>query len=191
MEVPGRTQDTSPDDRIGMSFSGDEAVFCQPCSGDGDTMIAIGYCQNCNECLCAVCLKVHRKQAVSRNHIILDGDTMPRVTLPVVTPNACSEICTKHENEIVKYFCISHDAVGCGDCMIIDHKSCKVDRIQDISTEYLNGTEHQNILKKVKQLVKDTDEIKRKLQASEENMRQAYTQAIKDVKAFKKNHRLS
>ncbi|XP_060565735.1 transcription intermediary factor 1-alpha-like [Ruditapes philippinarum] len=177
MEVPGRTQNSSPKD---------SAVFCQPCNSDGETMVAIGYCQNCNEYLCAVCLKVHRKQAVSRNHIILDGDNMPKVTLPVVTPNPCSDICTKHENEIVKYFCMSHDAVGCGDCMIIDHKSCNVDRIQDISTEYFNGTEHQNILKKIEQFIKDIDEIKRKLQASEVNMRQAYTQAIKDVKAFKK-----
>ncbi|XP_060553965.1 E3 ubiquitin-protein ligase TRIM45-like [Ruditapes philippinarum] len=186
MEVPGRTQDSSPKDSARKSLSRQRTIFCQPCSSDGDTMVAIGYCQNCNEYLCAVCLKVHRKQAVSRNHIILDGDNMPKVTLPTVTPNACSDICTKHENEIIKYFCMSHDAVGCGDCMIIDHKSCKVDRIQDISTEYFNGTEHQNILKKVEQFVKDMDEIKRELQASEGNMRQAYTQAIKDVKAFKK-----
>ncbi|XP_060559303.1 transcription intermediary factor 1-alpha-like [Ruditapes philippinarum] len=177
MEVPGRTQNSPPKE---------SAVFCQPCNSDGETIVAIGYCQNCNEYLCAICLKVHRKQAVSRNHIILVGDNMPKVSLPVVTPNACSEICTKHENEIVKYFCMSHDAVGCGDCMIIDHKSCKVDRIQDISLEYFNGTEHQNILKKVEQFVKDIDEIKLELQASEGNTRQAYTQAIKDVKAFKK-----
>ncbi|XP_060559301.1 uncharacterized protein LOC132719542 [Ruditapes philippinarum] len=186
MEVPGRTQDSPPKDSAGRSLSGERTIFCQPCSSDGDTIGAIGYCQNCNEYLCAVCLKVHRKQAVSRNHIILDGDNMPKVTIPAVTPNACSDICTKHVNEIVKYFCMSHDAVGCGDCMIIDHKSCKIDRIQDISTEYFNGTEHQNILKKVKQFVKDMDEIKGELQASEGNTRQAYTQAIKDVKAFKK-----
>jgi hypothetical protein len=123
---------------------------------------------------------------MSRNHIILDGDNMPKVTLPTVTPNACSEICAKHVNEIVKYFCMSHDAVGCGDCMIIDHKSCKVDRIQDISTEYFNGTEHQNILKKVEQFVTDMDEIRRELQASGGNIKQAYTQAMTDVKAFKK-----
>ncbi|XP_060559306.1 uncharacterized protein LOC132719547 [Ruditapes philippinarum] len=186
MEVPGRTQDSPPKDSAGRSLSGERTIFCQPCSSDGDTMVAIGYCQNCNEYLCAVCLKVHRKQAMSRNHIILDGDNMPKVSLPAVTPNACSEICTKHENEIVKYFCMSHDAVGCGDCMIINHKSCKVDRIQDISLEYFNGTEHQNILKKVEQFVKDIDEIKWELQASEGNTRQAYTQAIKYVKAFKK-----
>jgi hypothetical protein len=81
---------------------------------------------------------------------------------------------------------MSHDALGCADCIIIDHKYCKVDRIQDKSTEYFNGTEHQNIQKKVEQFVKDIDEIKRELQASEENMRQAYAQAIKDVKTFKK-----
>jgi hypothetical protein len=113
----------------------------------------------------------------------MDGYNMPNVALPTVTQN---ETCTKHVNEIIKYFCISHDAVGCGDCMIIDHKFCKIDRIQDISTDYFDGTEHQNILRKVEQFVKDIDEIKRELQASEGNVRLAYAKAIKDVAAFKK-----
>jgi hypothetical protein len=186
MEDSGQTQDSSPKDGTRRSFSGDGTIFCQPCNSDGDTMVAIGYCQNCNEYFCAVCLKVHRKQAVSRNHIILDGNNMPKLTLLALTQNACSDICSKHVNEILRYFCMSHDVVGCGDCMIIDHKSCKVDRIQNISTEYFYGTEYQDILKKVEQFVKDMDEIKKELQASEGNMIQSYTQAIKDVKAFKK-----
>ncbi|XP_060559304.1 E3 ubiquitin-protein ligase TRIM33-like [Ruditapes philippinarum] len=183
MEVPGRTQGSSPKYSAGKSLRRQRTIFCQPCSSDGDTTVAIRYCQNCNEYLCAVCLKAHRKQAVSKNHILMDGYNMPNVALPTVTPN---EICTKHKNEIIKYFCISHDAVGCGDCMIIHHKFCKIDRIQDKCTDYFDGTEHQNILRKVEQFVKDIDEIKRELQASEGNVRQAYAKAIKDVTAFKK-----
>ncbi|XP_053403818.1 uncharacterized protein LOC123555979 [Mercenaria mercenaria] len=186
MEVSGRKPEKPFTDTVGKSSAEDGEAFCQPCSSDGDWMIAVGYCENCNEYMCSACLKVHRKQAISRNHDILEGENMPKEKGLSVTLNACSELCTKHANEIVKFYCSAHDVVGCGDCMVLDHKACTVDRIQDISTRYFNGTEHQELQQKVDQFLKNIERINKDLKTSGETMQQAYKKAENDIKAFKK-----
>ncbi|XP_053403913.1 uncharacterized protein LOC123554658 [Mercenaria mercenaria] len=186
MEVSGRKPGRSFKDTVGKSSAEDGEVFCQPCSSDGDWMVAMGYCENCNEYLCATCLKVHRRQAVSRNHKVLEGENMPKARMSSVTLNACSELCAKHTNEIVKFYCSAHDVVGCGDCMVLDHKSCKVDRIQDISMSYFNGAEHQEQQHKVDQFLHNIEQVKREIQTNDKNIQQTYIKAVNDVKSFKK-----
>ncbi|XP_045200796.2 uncharacterized protein LOC123554611 [Mercenaria mercenaria] len=186
MEVSGRKPERSFKDSVGRSSAEDGEVFCQPCSSDGDWMVAMGYCENCNEYLCATCLKVHRRQAVSRNHKVLEGENMPKARMSSVTLNACSELCAKHTNEIVKFYCSAHDVVGCGDCMVLDHKSCKVDRIQDISMNYHNGAEHQELQQKVDQFLQNIEQVKRQIQTNDKHIQQTYITAVNCVKAFKK-----
>jgi hypothetical protein len=35
-----------------------------------------------------------------------------------------SETCSHHEGETIKYYCKSHETIGCNSCMIIHHKPC-------------------------------------------------------------------
>ncbi|XP_053403962.1 uncharacterized protein LOC128558500 [Mercenaria mercenaria] len=186
MEVSGRKPERSFKDTVGRSSAEDVEVFCQPCSSDGDWLVAKGYCENCNEYLCATCLKVHRKQAMSKNHKVLEGEDMPKARMSSMTLNACSELCAKHTNEIMKFYCSTHDVVGCGDCMVLDHKSCKVDRIQDISMNYLNGAEHQELQQKVDQFLQNIEQVKRQIQTNDKSIQQTYIKAVNDVKSFKK-----
>ncbi|XP_053403960.1 uncharacterized protein LOC128558498 [Mercenaria mercenaria] len=186
MEVSGRKHKGSFKDSAEISSAEDGEVFCQPCSSDGDRMVAKGYCENCNEYLCATCLKVHRKQAMSRNHKVLEGGNMLKARMSSVTLNSCSELCVRHTNEIVKFYCSAHDVVGCGDCIVLDHKLCKVDRIQDISMNYFHGAEHQELQQKVDQFLKNIEQVNRQIQTNDKNIQQTYIKAVNDVKSFKK-----
>ncbi|XP_053389310.1 uncharacterized protein LOC128552301 [Mercenaria mercenaria] len=70
--------------------------------------------------------------------------------------------------------------------MVLDHKTCTVDGIQDISTSYFNGTEHQELQQKVDQFLNNIERINREIKTNGETMQQAYKKAEDDIKAFKK-----
>ncbi|XP_053396781.1 uncharacterized protein LOC123551264 [Mercenaria mercenaria] len=173
-------------DNIGKSSAEDSELFCQPCCSDGDWVVAIGYCHNCEEHFCSGCLKVHRKQAMSRNHKILEGEKMPKTQIASMTLDACSDLCVIHTNEIVKYYCSDHDLVGCVDCMVLEHKACKVELIKDISTTYFDGPEHKKLQIKVGNFLKTLEQVNEEIVINEKIMQEVYTKAVDDVKAFRK-----
>ncbi|XP_053407256.1 E3 ubiquitin-protein ligase TRIM71-like [Mercenaria mercenaria] len=175
MEVSGRTKSNRED--------GKENILCQPCHGDGDNVPAEGYCETCNEYFCSSCLKFHRKQSVSKNHVIKGKHEMPMVQIQT---DPCSELCVVHKTEIVKFYCQKHNSVGCGDCMVLEHKSCKVQLVTDVSGNYGNNDELEHIKKKIEDLRKDISaskhEIKRSLQVAEE----ATIKIIKDINSYRR-----
>ncbi|XP_045188247.2 uncharacterized protein LOC123546124 [Mercenaria mercenaria] len=175
MEVSGRTKSNQED--------GKENIICQPCHGDGDNVPAEGYCETCNEYFCSSCLKFHRKQSVSKNHVIRSKAEMPRVQIQT---DPCSELCAVHKTEIVKFYCQVHNLVGCSDCMVLEHKSCKVQLVSDVSGNYGNSDELEQIKKKIEDLRKDISaskhEIKRSLQVAEE----VKIKIIKDIKSYRR-----
>ncbi|XP_045205186.2 uncharacterized protein LOC123557646 [Mercenaria mercenaria] len=183
MEVSGRRTHGAPG---GQPFAEEREIFCQPCSSDGDWVVVMGYCQNCNEYFCSACLRVHRKQSVSRNHVILEGKSMPKSLVPEVGVEPCSELCASHTNEIVKFYCSSHDTIGCGDCMVLEHKACKVERIQDISCSYLNGPEHTKLVETVGKFLQNLEDLGACIPLVEEDMNATYSKALADIKTFRK-----
>ncbi|XP_045205068.2 transcription intermediary factor 1-alpha-like [Mercenaria mercenaria] len=149
-------------------------------------MVAMGYCQNCNEYFCSACLKFHRKQSMSRNHVVLEGKSMPNFLVPGVDVEPCSELCSMHTNEIVKFYCSSHDKIGCGDCMVLKHKACKVERTQDISCSYFNGPQHKKLVETVGQFLQNLEDLGACIQLAEEDMNASYSKAMTDINTFRK-----
>ncbi|XP_060590478.1 E3 ubiquitin-protein ligase TRIM33-like [Ruditapes philippinarum] len=123
------------DDKQSTSYQGRQfTVLCQPCECDGDTIEAEAFCETCNEFICSPCLKVHRKLAVSKNHVIKSKDEMPISREKQKDP--CTELCSVHHTEIIKFYCEDHNSVGCGDCMVLSHKTCSVKLVSDVSDNY-------------------------------------------------------
>ena len=75
----------APDDRsiisrstsVCKSSEEDLCYKCDPCSTAGDEAEVTGYCVNCEEYLCSDCYKDHPRNKASRNHRLLDKDSMP------------------------------------------------------------------------------------------------------------------
>jgi hypothetical protein len=57
------------------------------------------------------------------------------------------EKCEQHLNEAVKFYCAQHEQVGCGDCMVIGHRSCKIDYILDKAEESQGTAEFKSLTK--------------------------------------------
>ncbi|XP_045167057.2 tripartite motif-containing protein 66-like [Mercenaria mercenaria] len=170
MEVSGRTQ------------TGKENILCQPCHSDDDDVPAEGYCETCNEYFCSSCLRVHRKQSVTKNHVIKLKDEMPRVQIQT---DRCSELCAVHKTEIVKFYCQRHNSVGCCDCMVLTHKSCSVQLVSDVSGNYGNCEELHNIKKEIEELQKKIKASKYEIQKNLKVADDVKVKIIAEIKSFR------
>ncbi|XP_060590471.1 uncharacterized protein LOC132745539 [Ruditapes philippinarum] len=144
MEVSGRKEG---DDKHSTTNQARKlTVLCQPCKCDGDTREAEAFCETCNEFICSPCLKVHRKLAMTKNHVIKPKNEIPISREKQKDP--CTELCSAHHTEIIKFYCEYHNSVGCGDCMVLNHKTCSVKLVSDVSDNYDTCEELVQIKKK-------------------------------------------
>ncbi|XP_045160842.2 protein wech-like [Mercenaria mercenaria] len=176
MEVSGR-RETSRNDR---DHGGQ---LCQPCRGEGDEVPAEGYCENCNEYFCSSCLKVHRKMAVTKNHVIKSKDEMP--TSPVKT-DPCVQPCDIHKSETVKYYCHQHDSVGCGDCMVIDHKTCKVELVSHVSGNYGNSGEIKMIKESIEEIERRINLVRQEMKGNLKTAADMKAKIVDEIRHFRK-----
>ncbi|XP_052816978.1 uncharacterized protein LOC128243314 [Mya arenaria] len=141
MEVPGKRRDPDLD-----TGSADATIYCQPCGEGGKRAVAQGFCQTCEEYICAPCIEYHKRLKISRNHILLSKDKMP--TFYPSTKHSVigdMEYCKKHPKEMIKFYCPTHGDLGCGDCVVLDHRSCKVDYIAEVAKDFVIGNEFREL----------------------------------------------
>ncbi|XP_053389362.1 uncharacterized protein LOC128552360 [Mercenaria mercenaria] len=186
MEVSGRRTSNGRNLSLSRGSADDFEFSCQPCAGEGHHVEAAGFCQNCQEYLCITCYKYHCKPTPSRHHVLLDKHNMPKARTPASAKYGCTLTCTKHASEIVKFFCKQHDAVGCGDCMILDHKSCKIDYIPDISKDFIDGEEYEQLVTRAKQLEKNAKSLKKEIEEDGKEVYRLCAKAVGDIRAFRK-----
>ncbi|XP_060588313.1 E3 ubiquitin-protein ligase TRIM71-like [Ruditapes philippinarum] len=171
MEVTGRKESS-------MS-----AIFCRPCQRDNETVHAEGYCETCNEHICSSCITAHRKLASTKSHIIKSKEEMPTNQ---AESDPCTELCDVHVNEIVKFYCQEHDSVGCGDCMVLQHTSCKVQLVSDISSNYENGDDLFGIKHRIDCIQKNIASYEKEIECCLKTAEEIKTNAISDIKRFRK-----
>ncbi|XP_060606824.1 uncharacterized protein LOC132759118 [Ruditapes philippinarum] len=168
-----------------MEVSGrkETSISCQPCQRDGDTVQADGYCENCNEFICSSCIKAHRKLATTKNHVIKLKDEMPTYQ---TKSDPCTELCDVHVNEIVKFYCQEHDSVGCGDCMVLQHTSCKVQLVSDVSSNYDNSIDLVCIKHRIDNLGENLASCKEEIKCSLKTADEIKAEVVKEIKLFRK-----
>ena len=129
MEVAGRTvqgQTSSPH-------------LCDPCSSEGNEILADKYCLDCDEWLCPPCVTVHGRLKATRHHRIVDES---EGCIPVKVEQEEDEVterCVDHPKEFIKYHCKTHGTLNCGHCIVKDHTSCNLSIINEVSREFKMG----------------------------------------------------
>ncbi|XP_060568724.1 transcription intermediary factor 1-alpha-like isoform X2 [Ruditapes philippinarum] len=123
--------------------------YCKPCEQLKTSTFSDGFCSQCAEEMCQRCFDTHKQFKLNRGHILVQS---------VEAKSKCKETptfdnCTKHLNEEIKFFCPEHDQVGCGDCMVISHKTCKVKYI----LEHIDGYKDSKEFKKLKKDIEKYD----------------------------------
>ena len=102
---------------------------CESCSEGGRNVEAISFCPTCDTFLCQMCLNVHSRLALSRNHHVLLGDDMPKSVRekPVKYLQ-----CQRHVIQCEDKYCLNHEVMVCEKCREETHASCLVQTISDV-----------------------------------------------------------
>ncbi|XP_053384057.1 uncharacterized protein LOC123526710 [Mercenaria mercenaria] len=75
--------------KVSSVYKSSEEYFeytCDPCKTVGDHAEAQGFCTNCEEYLCSTCFRSHSRSKLSKHHVLLDKDSMPKKTVKQCDP---------------------------------------------------------------------------------------------------------
>lgn len=123
--------------------------FCEPCLRDNDHEEALNYCLQCNEYLCKLCTKYHKKSMASLDHRIFKISEME--SIEIVPKLEVANICHEHQNEKVQLYCHDHEQPCCALCGGTEHRKCeKVDTLENAVRFLKESGEMDSILNKIK-----------------------------------------
>lgn len=168
---------------IPMSSNGVELV-CTPCTVDNKQEKATGYCEVCNEYLCATCEDCHRKFRISRSHYIRKGSDIPFPT-SARSDIACAEVCKIHPEECIEYMCHDHNVLCCGACTLLVHRSCSVAYIPEIAKTLKDTEEYKTLLCQLDATGEKLDKIRKKIQKYGHDTEALHSKIMKDIHSFR------
>ncbi|XP_053401484.1 transcription intermediary factor 1-alpha-like [Mercenaria mercenaria] len=177
MEVAGRKLEAEEE------TPRDEHVFCEPCEVESTKTEANGACRECKEYMCTMCFRHHLKGKLCRNYVLLPIGELSSMSLD--SSKEIIEKCEKHENEPIKFYCRTHDIVGCGDCIVLGHATCKPEYIKDIAKTFKNGDEFKNLVKKLDMLELYRAENAKSIQKNKEDIELMNEKALKGIRQFR------
>ncbi|XP_053388867.1 uncharacterized protein LOC128551934 [Mercenaria mercenaria] len=166
--------------------------FCDPCLTISQHVGSHGFCVECQEYLCRNCFECHKRTKASRNHQLLVKDNVSKHVITSIDSEEYTEKCSVHKKEIIKFFCPTHEALGCNDCIILDHRTCKIDYIPDICADIGDSEEYMDIMKKLNEEMKEAEDVLKKADEMDKEIDNCHAVVIKEILIFRKeiNERL-
>ncbi|XP_045176389.2 transcription intermediary factor 1-alpha-like [Mercenaria mercenaria] len=191
MAVSGRKL-SDIQDSASLSSAEDFDNCFEPCLTIGQHVEAHGFCVECQEYLCRNCFECHKRTKASRNHQLLDKDNLVKHVVTGKDSEECTEKCSVHSREIIKFFCQTHEALGCNDCIILGHRTCKVDYIPDKCAGIGDSEKYRDIMGKLNEKMKDAEDIMKKAKVRDKEIDNCHAGIIKEILNFRKeiNERL-
>ena len=101
---------------------------CDKC-GEGEVQ---GFCRDCGQFICQLCLDMHHKWKELQNHEISSLDQVQKTASKLMTPKRVTTLCTSHPTEVVKIYCDTCDELMCYGCAIKTHRDHNYDPIPDV-----------------------------------------------------------
>ncbi|KAJ8310998.1 LOW QUALITY PROTEIN: hypothetical protein KUTeg_011443, partial [Tegillarca granosa] len=120
--------------------------LCDPCKSTNDDVTAVIWCHDCNEALCEMCVNVHKKLKMSRDHDLKNIDELEDV--PVISS---VQSCENHKGKNVEAFCKDHNQPCCATCVAIYHRKCDhVTTLEEAANGILESKELSDLLERLK-----------------------------------------
>ncbi|XP_045178835.2 uncharacterized protein LOC123538655 [Mercenaria mercenaria] len=171
---------------VSIGSAEDFTHSCVPCLSDDQHVEAHGFCVDCQEYLCKNCLHCHKKTKASKHHQLLDIDKVDKHAKIGQTSDVCTEKCTTHKNEVIKFFCPKHEELGCTECMIIKHRTCDLDYIPDTCTGIGDSKEYKETMDTLANKLKEADDISKKVIERNQEIHVWHDEVIRDITKFRK-----
>jgi len=111
-------------------------AHCEICSDETSSdrkKAATMLCSDCAQTMCDACADGHRRQRLSRSHELIKISECENVDELLV--NAASKYCAKHQDEVLKWYCLECKESTCGTCFIQSHKSHDYSDIISVADE--------------------------------------------------------
>ena len=105
-----------------------EKAQCDKC-GEGEVQ---GFCRDCGQFICQLCLDMHRKWKEIQSHEISSLNDVEETASKMVTPKKVTTLCAKHPTELIKMYCETCDELICRDCTVKTHRDHNYDLISDV-----------------------------------------------------------
>ncbi|KAK3576100.1 hypothetical protein CHS0354_032224 [Potamilus streckersoni] len=97
---------------------------CDLCLKRKKETSAVFYCRECKKSMCAMCQEYHDDISACNKGNILNLNTGNNSN--DIPPNlAFMEICSRHSNERIKFFCKDHNTMCCSTCGFLEHRKCE------------------------------------------------------------------
>ncbi|XP_052759872.1 uncharacterized protein LOC128202774 [Mya arenaria] len=182
MEVSGRRANLDIE-----ASSAEVTPLCEPCRAEGKELEAHGFCNNCKEYMCPSCIKVHGKLTATKHHNVLAKQKMPTHYPSSRKPADVSglELCKDHPSEAIKFFCHEHGQLGCGDCIVLNHRRCKVDYIPEVASSFIASSKFKVIADEVAKVETVLNTWERKLISDEQSVLDISKVQLKKIKYFR------
>ena len=114
------------------------------CSSGLDENPAIARCLTCSDYLCESCCTIHRKQKVTRAHIVKTLDEIKQSDKKSGVKSLHKKRhCEEHEDELLKIYCKTCKKVICLLCAVVTHKNHDCDVISEVRAELQKQLEKQ------------------------------------------------
>ncbi|MBN3295482.1 TIF1B factor, partial [Amia calva] len=101
---------------------GTHSKTADKCGGCQSTVLS-GWCKECEEGLCVLCVRAHHRVRLTRDHSVLT-QRQPTGSSPTL-------FCPSHRQEPLKLFCVSCDQLTCRDCQLTDHRQHKYQYVSE------------------------------------------------------------
>ena len=166
----------SMDEKHGTS---DEYVdpYCDPCfEGKGLNVKVFGYCKDCFQFLCSDCHVFHGKFQVAKNHIILQGSSMPQSQ---ADKPPRFHYCDDHPALVKDQFCCDHKNMICSSCSL-SHTNCTVQSIGDVCKN-ISSSETDSLYDAVKNLKEQAMSVMSSVKENIKNLKEQRKSILKEV----------
>jgi len=124
------------------SGSADDQMYCYLCTN----VKANAWCVVCNINLCSTCKGHHQKIPTTKDHRLLNIPRIPSF-YPPGSGSDTEDIqkCPDHPQEEIKFYCPTHDSIGCVACHTLKHATCAKQYIPDVSAKFKSSKDYINL----------------------------------------------
>ncbi|XP_053390354.1 E3 ubiquitin-protein ligase TRIM33-like [Mercenaria mercenaria] len=157
---------------------------CFLCKDYGKHTPSVGFCIQCDDFICHTCFENHKKWKVARKHTLKGSDNEASAK----EKYECSDdfdVCDKHDNETIKFYCPSHECVGCGECMVLEHKACIVEYVRDKAKVFKDSKEFKQLVEEISESLEEVNMLKSSVKLNKTQIKDINDKFNEDVETFK------
>ncbi|XP_053390557.1 E3 ubiquitin-protein ligase TRIM33-like [Mercenaria mercenaria] len=158
---------------------------CEPCLAIDQQIEAHGFCVDCQEYLCKSCFAYHQRIKATKQHHLVNKDNMDKQAV-IKESDECTEKCQVHKKEVIKFFCPEHEALGCNDCIVLNHRACDIDYIPDKCAGIGDSAEFREVLSELNQKVNEVEDVIKLASCREKEFNYCHDKLLEEITTFRK-----